>query len=591
MPGAWPRYLPWGVAAVGLVLHAWSMWDGFFHMDDFFYLADAQRDFSTYVLQVYNGHLMPLGFALVWLSQSIAPMSWALAVAASLALWAAFLSGVVCAMKRAFGDGGWTVAVTAIVAFAPLLTTVTVWYASALQILPWGAACAWMLYFAIRDAQEHRIRWVVGFLATYVVGILFWQKAILALPVVVWLAWRFWPGSGRAGLGGLGGRWWIPAGGMAVTAVYSVVYLAGQPEAILRSDPSASQLLESVRVSLGEVWLPAYLGAPWTGFGSGLVPGTTSAWWAIALVWQLVAALVVVSLMRWRPAANAWIVIAGYAAVTVALFAFGRINEFGLVLAYDPRYVEDLFIVGALVLPFAFQRPRGSTLAEPRALSWLRAPRSQWTVIVGAVVLANLLILPSIAIGSSWHDSEAKRYVETARAALSAESGTPVLDRKVPPGVMAPLFLERANASYVLSGLKIPVRWDAAGPRVLGLKDDGSLRDPILAPSASSVPGWDGACGWKVVGATSPVELDTALFDWVWVGTIDYLAGGTGLGSVALDGEPVEVPFEEGLHRATFVVVGSGDTLNVTPPTGVGVCVTEVVLSQVDYGAMEGDAP
>ena len=93
------------------------------------------------------------------------------------------------------------------------------------------------------------------------------------------------------------------------------------------------------------------------------------------------------------------------------------------------------------------------------------------------------------------------------------------------------------------------------------------------------------------MGATSPVELDTALFDWVWVGTIDYLAGGTGLGSVALDGEPVEVPFEEGLHRATFVVVGSGDTLNVTPPTGVGVCVTEVVLSQVDYGAMEGDAP
>lgn len=591
MTGAWPRYLPWGVVAAGLLLHGWAMWDGFFHMDDFFYLADAQRDVLSYVGQVYNGHLMPLGFALVWLSQAIAPMSWSLAVAISLGLWLAFLSGVVCAMRRAFGDGGWTIVVTGIVAFAPLLTTVTVWYASALQILPWGAAFAWMLYFVIRDAQEHQVRWVMGFLATYVVGLLFWEKTILALPVVIWLSWRYWPGTGRWGLGDLGRRWWIPACSVAITAAYSLIYLAAQPEAILRSDPTVSQLLDAVRVSLGEVWLPAYLGAPWTGFGSGLVPGTTSAWWAFALVWQLVAAMVIVSIARWRAAANAWVVIAGYAAVTVVLFAFGRINEFGLVLAYDPRYVEDLFIVGALVLPFAFQRPQASPLAGPRVLTWLRGPRSVWTPIAGAVVLANLLILPSIAIGSSWHDSEAKRYVESARAALAAEPGVPVLDRKVPAGVMAPLFLERANASYVLSGLDIPVRWDAAGARVLALTDNGSLRDPILAPSASSVPGWDGACGWKVVGATTPVELDSTLFEWVWVGTIDYLAGGTGAGSVALDGEPVEIPFDEGLHQATFVVVGGGDTLMVTPPPGVGLCVTDVVLSQVDYGAMEGDAP
>jgi hypothetical protein len=590
MTGAWPRLLPWGVVAAGLLLHAWAMWDGFFHMDDFFYLADAQRDFLSYVFQIYNGHLMPFGFAIVWLSQAVAPMSWALAVLVSLALWAAFLTGVVFAMKRAFGDSGWVTVVTALMAFAPLLTTVTVWYASALQILPWGAACAWMLYFAIRDAQDHRPRWVVGFLVSYVVGLLFWEKAILALPVVVWLAWRYWPGTGRVGLGGLGGRWWIPAVSTAITAGYALVYLAAQPEAVLRSDPSVSQLVESLRVSLGEVWLPAYFGAPWTGFGDGLVPGTTSAWWAFALVWQIVAAMVILSVVRWRPALNAWVVMAGYAAVTVVLFAFGRINEFGLVLAYDPRYVEDLFIVGALVLPFAFQRPRGSTLAQPRSLAWLRAPQSPWVPIVIGVVLVNLLVLPSVAIGSSWHDSEAKRYVASVRAALESQPGVPVLDRKVPPGVMAPLFLERANASYVLSGLKVDVPWDGSGPRVLALAEDGTLRDPVLAPSSTSVPGWDGACGWKVVGGPTSVEMDTTLFDWVWVGTIDYLASGSGAGSVVLDGDAVEVPFAEGLHQATFVVVGSGDTLTVTPPPGVGLCVTEVVLSQVDYGAMEGAA-
>ena len=94
-------------------------------------------------------------------------------------------------------------------------------------------------------------------------------------------------------------------------------------------------------------------------------------------------------------------------------------------------------------------------------MPWLVTGERRPLLLLGAIVLANLLVLPSIAVGSSWHDSEAKRYVETARAALLADLDTPVLDRKVPAGVMAPLFLERANASYVLGGLRLPVRWDS----------------------------------------------------------------------------------------------------------------------------------
>jgi hypothetical protein len=276
----------------------------------------------------------------------------------------------------------------------------------------------------------------------------------------------------------------------------------------------------------------------------------------------------------------------GYAIVTVVLFAFGRINEFGLVLAYDPRYVEDLFVVGAMVLPFAFRRPIKSPLSEPRRLDWAVFPGRRLAGAVGMLVLANALLLPSIAIGSSWHDSEAKRYVATARAALESSLGTPVLDRKVPPGVMAPLFLERANASYVLGGLDLPVAWNAAGPSVLALGDDGSTLPPVLAPSSTSVPGWDGACGWRVADASTPIELDTTLFEWVWVGRMEYLASGPGVVRARFDGPEVEIPVAEGLHSVDFVIVGSGDTLRLDPPSGVGLCVAKVALAQVDYGAM-----
>jgi hypothetical protein len=561
------------------------MSDGFFHMDDFFYLTDAQRDLWAYVSQIYNGHLMPLGFAIVWFSQAIAPMSWTLAIGVCAGFWALFLFGVVALMRRAFDSEAWTLIVTGILAFAPLLTTVTVWYASALQILPWAAALVWMLYFTIRDAQQSRLVWALSAVSVYVIGLLFWQKMILALPVVLWLAWRFWPGDGRLGLRRLGQRWVIPTATVAVTALYLLVYVRLQSESVLRSEPTPGQVFDALRISLGEVWLPAYFGAPWTGFGSGLVPGQTSAWWAVALVWQVVLALVIVSLVRWRHAWNAWLLLVGYALVTVALFASARIGAFGLVLAYDPRYVEDLFVVGALTLPFAFLRPRGSRLPEPRRLHWVSSDIGRPLAAVGALALANLLVLTSVAIGSSWHDSEARRYVETARASLQAEIGTPVLDRKVPSQVMADLFLERANASYVLGGLRLPIRWNESGPRVLSLGDDGSTREVLLAESSTSVPGLDGACAWRVVDIPTAIEMDTTLFDWVWIGRMEYLASGSGDGRVSMGGSSVRVPIQEGLNEVTFLVVGRGDTVMVTPPEGVGMCVAQVVIAQVDYGA------
>ena len=574
------------MAAGGVLLHLWAMWDGFFHMDDFFYLADASRPFADYVTQIYNGHLMPLGFAVVWLGQAALPMSWPLAVLVCTALWIVLLTGVVFCMKAAFGNRPWTTIVVAVIALSPLLTTVSSWYASALQVLPWGASLAWMLYFAIRDAQRPNLAFAFSGIAVYVVGLLFWQKTVLVLPVVLWLAWRYWPGSGRWGLPTQVRRWVLPVGSVLITLPFMAVYFASQPEQVLRSDPTLQQFVDSIRISLGEVWLPAYLGGPWAGFTPGLSPGTAAAWWAVLLVWQVVAFLVVVSVLRWRYAWNAWVLVAGYALLTVVLFAFGRINDFGLVLAYDPRYVEDLFIVGALVLPFAFVRPEGSPLPSPRSLSWLPS-RTPLLVAAGAmVVLVNLLLMPSIAVGSSWHDSAAKRYVAQAKASFEANIDTPVLDRKVPPEVMAPLFLERANASYVLSGLRLPVRWNESGTTVLALKDDGTLVEPVLATSSTSVPGLSGECGWAVKDGPTNIEMDTTVFEWIWVARMEYFASGAGVATATLARPPTEVPLTEGVGEITFVLKGSGDTVVMTPPAGIGVCVTDLTLAQVDYGAL-----
>ena len=572
--------LLWVVAGAGLVLHGWAAWRGFFHMDDFFYLADASKPFGEYVSQVYNSHLMPAEFAIVWVSQAVAPMSWGLAVAVMTTLWAITLVAAVMLQRLLFRSSAWGVLTVMILAFAPLLTTVTVWYASALQILPWAATFMGMLYFAARHAQDPRWTWLMAATAVFFVGLLFWQKALLYLPVVLWLYWRYWPGTGRLGLGGLGRRWWFPAVTLTVAIGYGLVYLARQPEAVLRSQPTAEQFLESLRITLGEVWLPGYFGAPWTGFTDALVPGSASAWWAFLIVAQVVVGVVVVSLLRWRSAWNAWVIIAAYAIVTVGLFVFGRINVFGTVLAIDPRYVEDLFVVGAVVLPFAFVRPAGSPLPAPQSLAWLPTRVPGWVQAVGWLALANLLVLPSIAVGRSWHDFPARDFIANARQLAADQPGIVVLDRKVPELVMSRLFLERANASYVLAGARLPISWNGAGSQVHVLDDDGRARPVSLAASSTSVPGVDGDCGYRVFGEPTRVELDTALFAWTWVGQLDYLAAESGVLQVALDGASVPVPVTKGPGRAQFVVVGGGDTLTITPPEGVGVCVASAVLGQ-----------
>jgi len=575
-----PRNLPWGLAAAGLLLHLWTAWGGFFHMDDFFYLADADRPFVDYVFQIYNGHLMPAEFAIVWVSQAVSPMSWAAAVIVMTALWGLVLVGLVVTLRRLFGDSIWVSVSVALVGLSPLLTTVTVWYASALQILPWAASFIWMVYFAARHAQDPRARWLVATVLVFVAGLAFWEKTLLALPVVLWLWWRYWPGHGALGLGGLGRRWWLPVVTVAVAGMYSAIYVASQSEAVLRSEPSLRQLLDSVRISLAEVWLPGYFGAPWTGFGESLAPGTSNAWWMFLIVGQIVGALIIISLMRWRPAVNAWTVIFGYAVVTVLLFVFGRINAFGIVLAYDPRYVEDLFVVGAVVLPFAFVRPHGSPLSRPRSLTWLPRDVPAWLTGLGIVAFANILVLPSIAVGSSWQDSAAKSWVTNARDSLDGRNGVAVLDGKVPDSVMAALFLERANASYVLAGARLPVAWNGAGPVLYALDEGGTARPVDVAASSTSVPGFDGDCGYRVFEGATAVELDTTLFEWTWIGRMDYLAAASTTVEVSLGGTSTVVPLEEGPGSVMFVVVGAGDTLYVTPTDDVGACVTQVVLGQ-----------
>ena len=570
----------WVIVLAGVVMHGWAMAGGYFHMDDFFYLADASNPFLDYVFQIYNNHLMPAEFGVVWVSQALAPMSWTLAVIIATTMWFFFGWGVLAVMRRAFGNHPVGFIALALIMFGPILTTVSVWYASALQVLPWGATFVWLLYFAIRDSQQPAHRWWIAGTLVYIVGLAFWEKSLLALPVVLWVAWRMWPGEGRLGLRKLGRRWILPIVTLAISIPYGLWYLALQPEAVLRSDPSGDQVLQSARIGIGEVLLPGMFGAPWTGFSDGLTPFAGREWWILILIWQVVAIALVASVVRWRSSINIWAVVIVYSVITIALFSLGRINAFGLVLVYDPRYIEDLYIVASVLLPFAFVRGRGSRLPEPRTLNLISMDNARWMWPATGLVMTNLLFLSSLTVGWSWQDSEAKTFIDNARVGLDANPDVPVLDRLVPPGVMAPLFLERAAASYVLSGLRIDVDWNGSGPTLYALADDGTLYNPTIGVAARSFPGPNGSCGWRVFNAPTSVGLDRELFAWPWMGRMEYVASADDTLSITMSDQVIEVPVVEGVNTVEFLLTGEGDQVLVSASEDVGVCVWKITMGQ-----------
>ena len=269
------------------------------------------------------------------------------------------------------------------------------------------------------------------------------------------------------------------------------------------------------------------------------------------------------------------------------LFMFARLGNFGTALAGDPRYIEDLFVVACLALPFAWLPARGQPEPESALTASRKWPHTPfpyvWQLPGIGVITASAMLVGSFAIGAQSHDSEARTYVPTARQSLEHVGDTPVLDQNVPPHVMAPLFLEDASASVVMGGTGLNINWNGSGAEMLALDDRGEIHDVSLGVASSSAPGPNGQCGWAVSVQPIAVTLDRDLFAWPWIAKLEYVAAADTTISARLDrdlSKPVTVGLTKGLNTVWFVVTGGGKKIELTSNAGVGVCLASLELGQ-----------
>lgn len=503
---------------VSLAFKAGVLSKAYFVEDDFLFVAGAGESGLTwdYLTRVHKGHLMPGALALVWVLTTIAPYSWALVSAVTIALQAAASIVFLVLLRRLFGDRFGVLAVLAVYVFAPLTVPAMSWWSAALNAVPLQLALVAALAAHLRYVRTGKGRW--HGLAWAAVGMAFSTKGVF-IPFVVfgvtsaYLSQGRWP---RAILAELRKPVWWAHG--LLLAGYAVLYLLRRGTAgdDALTGPKAEVMPGLVRRLLGETFPTGAVGGPlrWGGVTStgGLADPTTA---TVIVSWTVLAALVLATCLYRRWAWRAWAILAAYvvAADTVPT-VIARATQWDLIGA-ETRYVADAALVFALCLALAALPVDGKGGGAENAVGTgggggaenggdgatdaRRRPVPGWMTPACGVLTAAFLAASLVSInafGDTLTGDRVRPYLQAARESLAmAAPDADIYARPVPAHIVLPWNGARRLTSHVLTPLAAPhlrqrMRTPAPSARPYVFDDAGKL-----VPVGRVTPFFDGVKG------------------------------------------------------------------------------------------------
>ncbi len=564
------------VAAVGLIVGqavvrslvvagSWWWQDDFIHLDSARRLGLSQ----DFLVRDYHGHLEPGQYFVVWLVGHIDPGSFVPAAVTLVVLQALASLLLFVVLVQLFGRSPWLLVPFAAYLFTPLGLATGSWFAAGLQAYPLQIALLTALLGLVRFETTGHARWLVLSVAAHVLGLAFWEKAVLILPVLLAIAvlvlsqgltvrrrWeRLWD------------RRWFWAAQVAVLACYLALYLTVTDSRVVRTDRGLDATLHDLYL---RTLLPGLFGGPWSGTGAlnTVFPNTTASLQVLFAV--LTAVLVAASLVRRGPAACAgWLLCVGYLAADTALLVAGRGDYLGLV-ARDPRYLTDALPILVIGVCAAFAGPSRSAATRPRSTRSARRPGTLVALLAtGAVTVSGLVTTTHMAEAVQHRQSE--DYVDNLTSELRLTPGASVLLSPVPFDVTS------AELPAVLRAMDRQQALDRPGTSVQLVAPTGRLVAADAVGFDVDVDGPTPDCGWLV--GTDPRQL-TFLPD-PGVGQqllrLGFVSGGAGVLHLAVGAHEQAVVYPAGLGTLYFMITGqSGHVRAWIEQKSGGVCLTEL---------------
>ncbi|MGW4497106.1 hypothetical protein ACWENR_00580 [Micromonospora sp. NPDC004336] len=605
--GDWVRADP--VRAIGIAMIVFSLaWRaqvasrGHLAVDDWVLISRAAEADLTpgFLLTLYNNHFMPAALLITWLVTRVVGLAYwpyvLLMTAGQAVLAVAFFR-----LLRTLVRPGLALLVPlAVFLFSPLTLEAGTWWAVGVNMVPMQLAMVLAVGAQLRYARTGRRRHLVSLALAVVLGLLFFEKALLVVPLVFLLTacllvggppvpavWetvrRYWP------------SWAVLTG---VSLAFAGLYLT-RSESSLRRPDSLGEVLSFLWQLLSSTVVPGLLGGPWGWMAAGDgAPVTAPPELARWLSWAVFVALVVVTVRMRRVAGRAWVLLGAYLALVATLLGATRLGSvYSDVAGSVPRYVSDVVVVAALCIGVALlglaapaagsavdggPRPGDPDAGDPPPPAFLTRYRETVSTVLVVVLIAGGLgaAWSTARYGDEWAVKRGHAFLETARSELAAAPpGTVFLDLPLPgdvvPGLSAPynrqskFFQALADGPVFVTGAEEPSVFDDRG-RIAPVRVDG----PAVRPGPVE------GCGYQLVGGrTVRMPLTAPRDDWFWVVRIGYLSSADTTVTFRLGDSVREIPVRQGLHQYFFEFTGGGDTVELTvPERGVTICTDEVVV-------------
>ncbi|MEU4716551.1 hypothetical protein AB0F73_23260 [Micromonospora purpureochromogenes] len=361
--GGWARVHPVRAVAVAMILVS-LVWRaqlasrGYLAVDDYVLIARAAEADLTpgFLLTLYNNHFMPAALLATWVvtrAVGLAYWPYVLLLTAAQAVLAVSFARLLRTLVRP----GWALLVPlAVFLFSPLTLEATSWWAVGVNMLPMQIAMVLAVGAQVRYVRTGRRRHLVTLGLAVLFGLLFFEKALLVVPLVFLLtAFLFVGGPPVRAVLTTVRRYWPSWLLLTVMSLGFLALYGSRAESSLRRPDSLGEVLSFLWQLLGSTVVPGLLGGPWRWLPAGdgapvTAPPELGRW----IAWAAFLVLVVLTVRLRRVAGRAWLLLASYLTLVTALLAATRLGSiYSDVAGAVPRYVSDMVVVAALCIGVA----------------------------------------------------------------------------------------------------------------------------------------------------------------------------------------------------------------------------------------------
>ena len=580
--------LPLAVALLlaQLAFRTWSAWSSWYFLDDLIFLRRFDEVSSwAYLMEPYNGHLMPGGKLVFWALGSVGSAQWWPAALFLVAGQAVASVACLWMLVTLFGRRWAIVPPFMLYLFLSLTTPAYMWFVAATQQLPLQVVLSIGVGAWVRYLRGEGRRWVAVTLGVLLAGMAFREKALLVLPILVFVSLFYFTHGGP--LSRVRALRRQAAALLAVVALgvgYLLVYRERVPSQFSPVTPGLARDLAATM--LGSTLPTGLVGGPWH-WDNPSPPNSFAAppGWAVTASWVVIGAVVAYIVLRRRNVWPAFLLFTGYVAGTYLLVLSARGTDLGPDLGTDTRYLSDIPIVLCLCLALATMElagAHGSSRAREHALI-ARSPIWVSAALVACVSIGG--VASSVGYVRPWHRSDAKAFFTTLQREVDLHGRVDLADRVLPEDVMSQLAAPSNNLSFLVPLVTRDAHFPEQSSSLLVVDDDGRLRHAKIRRVLASRPGKVAECGWEVAEAGSTIPLDGRAIDYFWWVRIAYLSTGPTTATVTLGDTSFDVSLRTGLNDLFLRVEDTFDSVRIDGlEPGVTVCVDTIEVGHTRTG-------